>query len=259
MSITIDNTIIHNRLFLGTALYPNLTVMSEAIAASGTEIVTVSLQRQLTNIPNKNTFWETVSKTKCHVLPNTAGCHSAKEAIMTARVARDLFETNWIKLEVIGDDLTLQPDCFGLVKACEELLQDDFVVFPYCTDDLILCQHLVSLGCRILMPWAAPIGSGKGLINPFALKLLRIRFPECVLIIDAGLGAPSHAAAAMELGFDGVLLNSAVALADDPVKMALAFNHAVAGGRLAFEAGRMPERDFAQASTPLFGKPLVFE
>jgi thiazole synthase len=259
MSIHIDNKIIHNRLFLGTALYPNLTVMEEAISVSNTQVVTVSLRRQLTHNTNKNTFWETITKTNCHVLPNTAGCHSAKEAIMTAKVARDLFETNWIKLEVIGDELTLQPDCFELVKACEQLLRDNFIVFPYCTDDLIVCQHLVSLGCRILMPWAAPIGSGKGLLNPYGLKLLRLRFPECVLIIDAGIGTPSHAAAAMELGFDGVLLNTAVALADDPVKMALAFSHAVTAGRLAYEAGRMPERDFAHASTPLFDKPLVLE
>lgn len=259
MSIAIDHQIIHSRLFLGTALYPNLTVMEQAITASEAEVITVSLRRQLTNAPGKNTFWEAIKKKNCHILPNTAGCHSAKEAIMTAKVARDLFETNWIKLEVIGDELTLQPDCFELVKACEELLRDNFIIFPYCTDDLILCQHLVSLGCQILMPWAAPIGSGKGLLNPYALKLLRMRFPESILIIDAGIGTPSHAAAAMELGFDGILLNTAVALADDPIKMALAFRHAVTAGRLAYEAGRMPERDFAHPSTPLFDKPLVLK
>lgn len=256
--LRIADKIITNRLFLGTALYPNITVMKNAISAATVEVVTVSLQRQINNKTMKNKFWETIEELNCLVLPNTAGCHSAKEAIMTAKIARDLFETNWIKLEVIGDALTLQPEPFELIKAVEILVQDNFEVLPYCTDDFILCQHLVALGCRVLMPWVAPIGSGKGVLNPYALKVLRARLPQCVLIADAGIGTPSHATAIMELGFDAVLLNSAVALANDPTKMAIAFHQAVNAGRLAFEAGRMPEREFAHASTPIIDRPIVF-
>jgi thiazole synthase len=245
-------------MFLGTALYPNLTLMKESILAAQVDVITVSLRRCLAN-KNTNNFWDYIKDLNCKLLPNTAGCHNAKEAVYTANIARDLFETNWIKLEVIGDEETLQPNCFELLKACEQLVAQDFLVLPYCTDDLIVAQHLVSMGCQILMPWAAPIGSGKGLLNPYALKLLRQRFANIILIIDAGLGTPSHATAAMELGFDAVLLNSAVALANDPVKMAHAFNLAVKAGRAAFEAGRMQERDFAQRSTPLFDQPIFLE
>jgi thiazole synthase len=171
-------------------------------------------------------------------------------------MAREVFGTHWIKLEVIGDDYTLQPDPFGLVEAASTLIKEGFEVFPYCTDDLVLCQRLVEVGCRILMPWGAPIGTGKGLINPYALKTLRARFPELTLIVDAGLGAPSHAAQALELGFDGVLLNTAIAQAHNPVQMATGFKYAVQAGRAGFEAGIMPERDLAQPSTPVLGKPF---
>lgn len=242
-----------SRLLIGTALYPSLEIMQQSIEASGAEVVTVSLRRQSTS---GQSFWNELKSLKRLILPNTAGCYSAKEAITTAHMAREVFDTNWIKLEVIGDDYTLQPDPFGLVEAASTLIKDGFEVFPYCTDDLVLCQRLVDVGCSILMPWGAPIGTGKGLINPYALKTLRARFPELTLIVDAGLGAPSHAAQAMELGFDGVLLNTAIAQAHNPVQMAKGFNYAVQAGRAGFEAGIMPERDLAQPSTPVLGKPF---
>ena len=201
-------------------------------------------------------FWNSIKKLGRHLLPNTAGCRSAKEAILIAQMAREVFNTHWIKLEVTSDDYTLQPNPFELIDATKELIRQGFEVFPYCTDDLAVCERLASLGCRVIMPWAAPIGSGKGLTNPFALKTLRQRLANMTLLVDAGIGAPSHAAYALELGFDGVLLNSAVALAADPIKMAAGFANAVEGGRLAFEAGLMPARDFASPSTPLIGKPF---
>jgi thiazole synthase len=188
------------------------------------------------------------------VLPNTAGCHSAKEAVTTARMARDIFQTAWIKLEVIGDADTLQPDAFGLVEAAAELCADGFEVFPYTTEDLVVADRLLLAGCRVLMPWGAPIGSGRGLNNRFGLRTLRAHFPDVPLIIDAGIGRPSHAVEAMELGFDGVLLNTAVALAGDPVAMAAAFARAVEAGRAGFEAQPMAPRDLAEPSTPIAGK-----
>ena len=240
-----------SRLLLGTAQYPSLSCLQDAIKSSATEIVTVSLRRQNAESNQSNHFWDVIKESTCHILPNTAGCRSAQEAITVAQMARELFNTNWIKLEVIGDEYTLQPDPFELVKAAEVLIAEGFEVFPYCTDDLILCQRLADAGCRILMPWAAPIGSGRGLLNPYALSLLRARFPKHTLIVDAGIGKASHATQAMELGFDGVLLNSAVSLAKDPVHMAEAFKHAVQAGRAAYEAGMIPERNMANASTPL--------
>ena len=187
------------------------------------------------------------------VLPNTAGCHTAREAITTANMARELFETNWVKLEVIANDDTLQPDVFGLVEAAEALCRDGFQVFPYCTEDLSVAERLLGAGCQVLMPWAAPIGTGRGLMNPYALRSLRAFFPHVPLIVDAGIGAPSHAAEAMELGFDGVLLNTAVAKARDPVAMADAFAKAIEAGRLAYRAGIMPPRDMASPSSPVAG------
>jgi thiazole synthase len=191
------------------------------------------------------------------VLPNTAGCHSVKEAVTTAHMARELFDTPWIKLEVIGDEHTLQPDPFELIDAAAQLVRDGFVVLPYCTDDLVVCRRLLDAGCAALMPWGAPIGSGQGLLDPFALRSLRERLPDTVLIVDAGLGAPSHAAQALELGFDAVLLNSAVAHARDPVTMAGAFRDAVRAGRAAWRAGVMAKQDFAVASTPVAGHPFL--
>jgi thiazole synthase len=191
------------------------------------------------------------------VLPNTAGCHSAKEAVTTAKMARDIFRTAWIKLEVIGDADTLQPDVFGLVEAAAELAADGFEVFPYTTEDLVVADRLLQAGCRVLMPWGAPIGSGRGLNNAFGLRALRAHFPDVPLIVDAGIGRPSHAVQAMELGIDGVLLNTAVAMAGDPVAMAGAFARAIEAGRAGFEAQPMEPRDLAVPSTPVAGTPWL--
>ncbi|KTD55666.1 thiamine biosynthesis protein ThiG [Legionella santicrucis] len=250
-----DKTIT-SRLLLGTAAYPSLEVMTHAIHASKTNIITISMKRQMPYGQGGDLFWKTIQSLPCHLLPNTAGCRDAQTAITTAEMARELFQTSWIKLEVIGDDYSLQPDPFELVHAATELVKRGFEVFPYCTDDLILCQRLIDCGCRILMPWAAPIGSGKGLLNPYSLETLRQRLPDITLIVDAGIGKPSHATHILELGFDAVLLNSAVALAIHPVTMAEAFAHAVIAGRNAFEAGIMAERMAAQSCTPLIDTPF---
>ncbi len=245
-----------SRLLLGTACYPSLESMENAVKASQAEIITLSIKRQAPEGMGGESFWKIVKNLNCHLLPNTAGCRDAKTAINTAMLARELFDTSWIKLEVIGDDYYLQPDPFELVNAAKILIQEGFEVFPYCTDDLVVCQKLVDVGCKILMPWASPIGSGKGIINPFALEALRHRFSHLTLIVDAGIGKPSHAAQAMELGFDGVLLNTAVALANDPVMMASAFHHAIVSGREAFQAGMMPVRNIAHSSTSLIDTPF---
>ncbi len=249
------NQQLKSRLLIGTALYPSPEIMQQAILASGSEVVTVSLRRQL-NQQGNNDFWALLKQMEVNLLPNTAGCHTAKEAIAVAHMAREIFATNWIKLEVIGDEYNLQPEPFALLEATRELIAEGFEVFPYCTDDLVLCQKLVDAGCRILMPWGSPIGTGRGLMNPYALRTLRQRLPDTQLIVDAGIGAPSHAVQAMELGFDGVLLNTAIAQANDPVLMAQAFKQSVLAGRLGFEAGRIPERDLAQPSTPTLGTPF---
>lgn len=245
-----------SRLLLGTASYPDLQTLQQAIVKSETQIVTVSLRRQSLVSDEKNYFWEAIKNTGCHILPNTAGCRSAKEVVMMANMAREVFGTSWIKLEVYGDEFSLQPDPFELVDAAKTLIEQGFTVFPYCTEDLVLCQRLVDLGCEILMPWASPIGSGKGLLNPYALEVLRQRFPDITLIIDAGIGKPSQAAQAMEMGFDGVLLNTAVAASTSPVTMASAFRHALIAGRQAYEAGLIPERNCAMPSTPLLDTPF---
>ncbi len=245
-----------SRLLLGTALYPSPAVMEEAIRVSGAQVVTVSLRREAAGARAGDAFWRIIRSLGLAILPNTAGCRTVKEAVTTAQLARELFDTPWIKLEVVGDDETLQPDVVGLVEAARILLADGFEVFPYCTEDLTIATRLVEAGCRVVMPWAAPIGSGQGLTNKGGLRTLRARFPDITLIVDAGLGAPSHAAEAMELGYDGVLLNTAVARADDPVRMARAFGLAIEAGRLAHEAGLMPPRDFATPSTPVVGTPF---
>ena len=189
------------------------------------------------------------------VLPNTAGCHGVQEVITTAQMAREVFATPWLKLELIGDDYTLQPDTLKLVEAAEWLIKDGFQVLPYCTEDLVLCQRLVDVGCQAVMPWAAPIGTGRGPVNPYAMQVLRERL-GVPMIVDAGLGRPSHACQVMEWGYDGVLLNTAVALAQDPVCMAGAFADAVQAGRSAFHAGAMDEQQAAQPSTPVLGTPF---
>ena len=253
---TLAGQTLSSRFLIGTAQYPSLEIMRDAIITSKSNIITVALKRQSPQEKGGNTFWHYIQNLNCHFLPNTAGCYTADDAVSTAEMAREIFGTHWIKLEVIGDHYNLQPDPFELVKAAKILVEKGFEVFPYCTDDLVLCQRLVDCGCRILMPWAAPIGSGKGILNPHALETLRARLPKVTLIVDAGIGKPSHAVQAMELGFDAVLLNTAVSLASDPIKMAAAFRDAIIAGRAAYEAGMMPERDMAHPSTSLVDTPF---
>ncbi len=243
---------INSPLLLGTAQYPSPAILLEAIRASGTEVITVSLRRETTGGDGR-AFWDILKQADCRILPNTAGCHSVQEAVTTARMARELFDTDWIKLEVIGHADSLQPDVFGLVEAAEILCAEGFAVFPYTTEDLGVGERLLEAGCEVLMPWGAPIGSGQGLRNPEALRAMRAHFPQVPLIVDAGIGKPSHAAQAMELGYDGVLLNTAVAKAGDPVAMARAMAAAVEAGRLGFGAEAMEPRDMAAPSTPIMG------
>jgi len=245
-----------SRLLIGTALYPSPAIMQQAIRASGASLVTVSVRRESAGGKTGDAFWSLIRELGVAVLPNTAGCHSVREAVTTAKLARELFGTARIKLEVIADQETLQPDVVGLVEAASILIKDGFEVYPYCTEDLGVAMRLADAGCRVIMPWAAPIGSARGIINREALKLLRQRLPDVTLVVDAGLGAPSHAAEALELGYDAVLLNTAVAKAADPVAMANAFRLAVEAGRSAFEAGLMAPRDFASPSTPVIGTPF---
>jgi thiazole synthase len=245
-----------SRLLLGTAQYPSPDILRQAVEASRAEIVTLSLRRESARARAGQGFWELIEQLGARVLPNTAGCRTAKEAVATAKMARELFGTPWVKLEVIANDDTLQPDLFGLVEAATILCAEGFEVLPYTTEDLGAAERLVGAGCSVLMPWAAPIGTARGLINKDGLRTLRAYFPDVALIIDAGLGAPSHAAEAMELGYDAVLLNTAIAKAGDPIKMAHAFARAVEAGRLAFEAGLIEPRDMAIPSTPVAGTPF---
>jgi thiazole synthase len=244
---------VRSRLMLGTARYPSPAVLADAVRAARVEVVTVSLRRESAGERAGQAFWSLIRELGVRVLPNTAGCHSVKEAVTTAHMAREVFNTPWIKLEVIGEDDTLQPDVFGLVEAARTLCAEGFEVFPYTTEDLVVAERLLGAGCRVLMPWGAPIGSGRGLNNLFGLSALRAHFPEVPLIIDAGLGVPSHAARALELGFDAVLINTAVAQARDPVQMAGAFAQAVEAGFTARQAGPIEPRDLAVPSTPLIG------
>ena len=248
-----------SRMLIGTALYPSPHIMQQSIQASGSQIVTVSLRRQSPEAGGGNSIWDFIKQLNCDLLPNTAGCHSVKEAVTLAQMSREIFETNWLKLEVVGDDYNLQPDPFGTLEAAEKLIGLGFEVFPYCTDDLVLCQRLRDVGCKVLMPWGAPIGTGRGLMNPYALQTIRERIPDVPLIVDAGIGKPSHAVQAMELGYDGILLNTAVAQAADPVMMAQAFKGAVSVGRQSYLAGAMLERQTAQPSTPTLGTPFWHE
>jgi thiazole synthase len=264
MPLEIAGVKLTSRFFLGTARYPSPLILEQAIRASGAQVVTVSLKRQMTcagTAPvagaGDPTFFQLIKQSGAHLLPNTAGCHTADEAVTLAQMAREVFDTNWIKLEVIGDTYTLQPDPFELVRAAGELIKLGFEVFPYCTEDLVSCYRLLDAGCRILMPWGAPIGSGLGLVNPTALRTLRERITDVPLIVDAGIGSPMDAAQAMEMGFDGVLLNSAVSSAHDPVLMAEAFRLAIESGHKAYRAGIMDEQDMAVATTPVTGRPFV--
>lgn len=253
--LTLYGQSFESRLLLGTAGYPDAALLQQVLREVRPAMVTVALRRQ-NAAGGGDSFWELLRETGIPILPNTAGCQSVAEAVTTAQMAREIFETDWIKLELIGDDETLQPDVFALAQAAEILARDGFHVLPYCTEDLVACRRLLDAGCRALMPWAAPIGSALGVVHAYALKLLRERLPEVPLIVDAGLGLPSHAAQVAEWGFDGVLLNSAVALSGDPLKMALAFDAAVHAGRLAYEAEPLPPRHGARASTPTVGQPF---
>ncbi|MES0038145.1 thiazole synthase [Mesorhizobium sp. M0046] len=245
-----------SRLLLGTAQYPSPAILADAVKASGTSVVTVSLRREMAGGRVGEKFWWLIRALGTRILPNTAGCHSVKEAVTTANMAREVFGTTWIKLEVIGNHDTLQPDVFGLVEAARILCEDGFAVFPYTTDDLVVAERLLAAGCKVLMPWCAPIGSALGPININALRSMRGHFPGVPLIVDAGLGRPSHAATVMELGFDAVLLNTAVAKAADPVGMARAFGKAVEAGREAFNSGMLEPRDVAVPSTPTIGRAV---
>ncbi|MDD9739410.1 thiazole synthase [Marinovum sp. SP66] len=243
---------IASRLLLGTAQYPSPAVLQDAIRASGTGLVTVSLRRETADGAGEG-FWRTLRETGVRILPNTAGCHTVKEAVTTAHMAREVFATDWLKLEVIGHADTLQPDVFALVEAARILTSEGFKVFPYTTDDLVVGERLLDAGCELLMPWGAPIGSGQGLRNPDALRAMRAHFPGVPLVVDAGIGRPSDAAQAMELGMDAVLLNTAVAQAGDPAGMARAMALAVEAGRAGFDADPMDRRDLAVPSTPVLG------
>jgi len=243
-----------SRLLAGTAQYPSPAILSRAIKAAKAEIVTVSLRRESGGGRTGERFFTLIRELGARVLPNTAGCRTVREAVTTAQMARELFDTSWIKLEVIGEEDTLQPDVFGLVEAASILVRDGFQVFPYTTEDLVAAEKLLGAGCEVLMPWGSPIGCGRGLNNPYALKSLRAHFPDVPLIIDAGIGAPSHVAAAMEMGFDAVLLNTAIAKAGDPVGMAGAFALAVEAGRAGYRAELMQARDMAAPSTPVIGR-----
>ena len=247
---------LQSRLFLGTAQYPSPTIMQAAIEASGAQVLTTSLRRQTPTSGGGETWWKQLKALDCQILPNTAGCHNAKEAVTLAQMARELFQTNWIKLEITGDDYNLQPNTLETLVATEQLQHQGFNVFAYTTEDLVVCKRLQDLGCQVIMPWGAPIGTGKGLLNPYALKTLRARLPDISLVVDAGIGLPSHVAQVMELGFDGVLLNTSIARCDDPAQMATAMQHASVAGRLAYLSGAISERETAVASTPIIGTPF---
>lgn len=245
-----------SRLLLGTSRYPSPQILEDAMRIAQPAMVTASLRRQGANPTDVSSgFWEILKKLNIPVLPNTAGCHRPEEVLQVAQMAREVFATDWLKLELIGDDYTLQPDTLNLVETAKILIKEGFKVLPYCTEDLVVCQRLVDVGCQAIMPWAAPIGTGKGPSNPYALQILRERI-AVPMIVDAGLGLPSHASQVLEWGYDGVLLNTAVALAQDPVQMAAAFALATQAGRSAYLAGAMPAHHVAQASTPTLGTPF---
>lgn len=240
------------RLILGTGKYPSFSVMRACHQAGRTQLVTLAIRRVDLNAGPAESIMGYIDRARIHLLPNTAGCYTAEEAIVTARLARELLGTSLLKLEVIGCPRTLFPDAEGTLEAARVLVAEGFTVLPYVQADPVLCQRLEDLGCAAVMPLAAPIGSGLGVRNPENLRIIR-ELVSCPMIVDAGIGTASDAAQAMELGADAVLMNTAVAAADDPVKMASAMAHAVEAGRLAFEAGRMPRKLYASASSPETG------
>jgi thiazole synthase len=251
---TLAGRTFNSRLLLGTSRYPDPRTLLDAIDASGTEVVTVSIRRLDLADTSGESLLDLLGERPLTLLPNTAGCHTARDAVLTARLAREALETDWIKLEVIGDDRTLFPDVEHLLRAADELIRDGFRVFAYTNDDPVTARKLADLGCAAVMPLAAPIGSGAGIRNPYNLRIIRELLPDVPVIVDAGIGTASDAALAMELGMDGILLNTAVAEAERPVPMARAMRLAVEAGLLAREAGRIPLRLYAQVSSPEAGR-----
>src|ERR1700730_6338630 len=243
----------HSRLFVGTGKYRSFQEMARCHAASGAEVVTVAVRRVNLTDKSKESLLDYIDRSRMFILPNTAGCYNADEAIRTARLGREVGLSNWVKLEVIGDQQTLFPDTEGLIEATRVLVKEGFVVLPYTNDDLIAARKLIDAGAAAVMPLAAPIGSGLGSQNPANLRILRERITEVPMIVDAGVGTASDAAVAMELGADGVLMNTAIAEAADAVLMAEAMRDATNAGRKAYLAGRMPKRLYAAASSPLAG------
>ena len=249
---TLGSHSFQSRLIIGTGKYESFEQNLAAAEASGAEMVTVALRRTKFDAPKGQGLFDTISPDRFAILPNTAGCYTAEEAIKTSRMARELLETDLIKLEVIGDERTLFPDVAATIEAAAVLVDEGFTVLPYVTDDPVACQRLAALGCAAVMPLAAPIGSGLGIRNPANLRII-IETVEVPVIVDAGVGTASDAAVAMELGATAVLMNTGIAAAKDPVKMATAMRLGVEAGRLAYEAGRMPRRLYASASSPLDG------
>lgn len=252
-SLIIAGRELRSRLILGSGKYTSFELMVKALEAAGTNMVTVAVRRVNLSDRSKESFLDYIDPKKYQILPNTAGCYSADEAIRTAMLAREALDNNWIKLEVIGDEKTLFPDNQGLLEATRELVKEGFVVLPYLNDDLIVARRLIEAGAAAVMPLAAPIGSGLGIQNLTNLRILREQIREVPLIVDAGVGTASDAALAMEMGVDGVLMNTGIAGADDPVVMAEAMNLGVRAGRLAYLAGRIPRKLYASASSPMTG------
>jgi len=242
-----------SRLILGSGKYESFGLMTKSLEAAETDMVTVAVRRVNLTDRSKESLLDFIDTKRYHILPNTAGCYSADEAIRTAMLAREVLDNNWIKLEVIGDEKTLFPDNQGLLEATEALVNEGFIVLPYLNDDLIVARRLVDAGAAAIMPLAAPIGSGLGIQNFTNLRILREKITQVPLIVDAGVGTASDATLAMELGVDGILMNTGIAGARDPIAMAQAMNHAVKAGRLAFRAGRIQKKLYASASSPSEG------
>jgi len=252
--LVIGDLTLSSRVLLGTSGYPSPQVMLDAMEASGTELVTVAIRRVNVQDASEESLLGLLQQQGYQLLPNTAGCYTAREAVLVAQLAREALNTDYVKLEVIGDDETLIPDVEQLLKAAKTLVDDGFQVLAYANDDPITCQKLAGMGCAAVMPLGSPIGSGMGLVNPYNLRLIRELLPDTPLLVDAGIGTASDAALAMELGYDGILLNTAVSKAKHPVAMARAIRHAVQAGRLAHAAGRIPRRLYADASSPATGR-----